>query len=1050
VRRLLLAAVVVAVSLLHSTGAFALSGDVTGDGVLDLRDPLALCRFLAGTIKSLPAPQNGDVNFDGVLNRADVDVLMRAMVGIPPPPPPLSVSPLTLDFGDVLVQADSILDITLKNNGAAPVSVDSIARGAGGSAAYSIVSAPQTPAILAPGGQAIVTVRYAPAMIGLDAGSVVILSAGGGATVTLKGRGVAALLSVAPSTLDFGSVLVGNDALLDVTVKNDGNIDLEVASIAPAPQTSADFSIQAAPSTPFTLHPGQMETITVRYAPAQSGPDAGGIEILTSGGPASVTLKGGGIAPALDVNPISLDFGNVLVSGSQGRSFAVNNTGSAPLEVTGVAFQVGSSADFSIAPLPPTPFTIAPGDAQSVDITYMPSGVGPDAGHVEIHTNAGDDVVDLTGAGVAPAIDVSPQSLDFMNVLVGQSATLPVEILNVGTADLTVSSIAFEAGGSADIRLQAPPTLPATIGPGTSVIVDVVYVPGQVGPAAATLKIVSDDPATPGVEVPISGNGVASGVMVHPNTLLFSNVRAGQTLDQDFTITNSGSVDLTVNSVSMKSGSSADFSLASPRQTPFTLAAGDAQAITVRYAPLTAGMDTGTVSLDTSAGAGQVDLTGSAIAPKISVTPPVHDFGSVKAGLQATVEITIANIGSDTLNVSGIDLTGSADFSLQGTPSLPLALAPGDSALLHAVYAPGQDGPDSGLITIASDDPGSPSAGVNLSGLGISPHLAVSPLSLDFADVSLNFSRTLPVTIRNTGTGDLTLSGIALDPNSSPAFAIVLPLPSPTVPAGGSTSFNVRYGPIVPGGDAGTLGIASDGGSASVTLSGNGVTGATVVSITLSPASPTLAVGDCVQIHAVALLTNATQFDVTSTATWSPLDPGIADVGATGLVTGVSPGTSAATATFAGVSSQTDLNVVDAGTLRISAPCGDVAAAASFTGEVTVNSGAAALGSYAVRVHYDPSVVRITAITGGTTPDFSSTPGFDPSSFASGSTLIAAFQNASLTEPSGTISLARITFEVIGAPGASAPLSLEAVTLAATDLTDIASTNVPVLVSVAP
>lgn len=1048
-RRLLLGLLVFASLAFVPGHAFALNGDVTADGVFDLRDPLALCRFLAGTTSSLPAAQNGDVNFDGVLTKADVDVMMLAMVGVPLPQPPLSVTPLSLDFGDVNAGADASLDILLANNGGAAVMVQSIALGAGSSGSFSIVSAPPTPATIPAGGQATVTIRYAPAMVGMDAGSVAILSGGGNVNVTLKGRGVAPVLSVAPLSLDFGDVLSGNETFLDTVVRNDGNADLIVNSIAPGPGTSADFSIHAAPATPFTLPPGQQSTVTIRYAPAQTGTDSGSIEILANGGSAAVTLAGRGVAPALDVNPTVLDFGNVIAGGSQARSFLVTNTGSAPLQVTGVALQLGGSPDFSLTPLPPTPFSIAPGGTQSVEVGYMPSGVGPDTGHVEVHTNAGDALVALTGAGVVPVIDVVPQSLDFGNVLVGQTAALPVEIINAGTADLSVSSIAFVSGGSPDLTLQNVPALPVAILPGHSVFVDVVYTPGQVGPDTATLRIESNDVSAPSVEVPVQGNGVQPGVMVHPNALVFSNVRAGHTLDLDFMITNSGSLDLTVSALALKSGTSSDFTLASPRQTPFTLTPGNAETVTVRYGPATAGADAGAVSIDTSAGAAQVDLTGSAIAPRISVTPLSLDFGNVRLGLQSTLEVTVSNIGSDTLNVSGISLSGSADFSLAAPPSVPLGLAPGDSAVLHAVYVPGQDGPDSGLLTIASDDVASPSVAVDLSGDGVSPHLVVSPASIDFGDVTIGFTRTRSVTVKNTGTGDLTLSAPSLAAGSSAAFTISSQ-PSLHLGPGGMTTFNVAYAPAGVAGDSGTVSIGSDGGSAMVALTGNGITGASVVSIALSPLLPTLASGDCVQMHAVALLTDTSLIDVTSVAVWSSADPGAATVGSTGLVMGVGQGVSAVSAAFGGVSVETDVTVLPAGTLRISAPCGEVSAGAAFEGEVTVDAGSMPLGSYAVRIQYDPAVVKITGIAGGLTPAFGAAPGADPSTLTSGATIFAAYQNTSLSSPSGVASVARISFEVTGGPGSSGSISLQAVTLLATDLADIPWTNVPLLVAVAP
>ena len=58
-------------------------GDVNGDGVLDLKDALEVCQFLAGTIPDLDFPENADVNCSGVIDEADQVAMLRAAIGDP-------------------------------------------------------------------------------------------------------------------------------------------------------------------------------------------------------------------------------------------------------------------------------------------------------------------------------------------------------------------------------------------------------------------------------------------------------------------------------------------------------------------------------------------------------------------------------------------------------------------------------------------------------------------------------------------------------------------------------------------------------------------------------------------------------------------------------------------------------------------------------------------------------------------------------------------------------------------------------------------------------
>jgi hypothetical protein len=1050
VRRARAAAAVLAAALGAAAPALAVTGDVTGDGVFDLRDPLALCRYLAGTLPSLPQPGNGDVNFDGTTDATDLDLMMQAVVGGTLPSAPLSVSPPNLDFGDVVVGDSATSDVTLSNGGAAPITVGSIALGPGTSAAFSIAAAPATPTVLGPGDSAVVTVRYAPSGTGADAGTLAVLSNAGSASVPLSGTGVSPGLSVSPLSLPFGDVAVGDAVQLGATITNTGTSDLTVTSIAPGPGTSADFMLTFAPATPATIPPGQQRMFAVQYAPSDIGDDAGSIEVLGDAGSAAVALTGRGVGPVLDVSPTSLGFGNVLVGGSSTASFTVTNTGSAPMEVASIMLGPATSADFTLGTVPAQPFSLPAGGSLVIEVTYAPTDVGPDAGKVEVHTDAGDAEVQLSGNGVVPDIAVTPQSVGFGNVLIGQEAAEPVTVQNVGTADLRVSSIGFAPGASAAITLRSLPSLPLVLPPGGSAGFEVVYQPAAVGADAASLEIASDDPDMPLTTVPVAGNGVSPALVIQPVSLDFGNVTVGQVQDLTFTITNSGGSDLTVNGVALGAGTSADFTLPSPPATPVTLGSGDMLTVTVRYAPAGAGAGAGTVEIDTSAGGGQVTLSGSGVAPEIDVAPAAVDFGNVRVGQSPSMMVTIRNVGSLTLNVSGIALGGAApEIALSGVPALPAALPPGGSIAVTVAYAPLAAGSDADTLTITSDDADEPAVLVGVMGTGVEPVLSVTPAARDFGDVTIGFTASLGLTLRNTGTADLTITSVALGPGTSAEFSVGAPGSTLLAP-GASTSVTVTYTPADTGDDTGSVEVASDGGSASVPLSGRGVVTVGVASLALSETMVSLGEGSCVQLRALATMTDSSVVDVTTAAVWASLDPNVAAAGGTGLVTGLAAGTTRVTAALGVHMAEADVTVVPPGTLRIALPCGEVAAGASFTAEVTADAGARPLGAYAIRLVYDPAVVRVTGIDGGLTGAFSGTPASNPADFGSGSTVFAAYQNGSLTGPSGVVSVARVTFEVIGAPGGGSAVSLSAATLAATDLSSIPWTNVPGRVQVTP
>ena len=285
------------IAALWAPPLFAFPGDVTDDGVVDLKDALALCRYLSGGIPSLPAPRNGDLDFDGEVAASDLDLLMGAMVGVPLQPQPLDAAPASLGFGVVTVGSSASLDVVLGNTGSQEITLQQIALTVATPDAFTIVSAPATPSTLAPSATTTVTVRFAPLEPLSMAGSLLVLSTGGDGAVGLSGRGAAGILSVAPLALDFGLIYTGDEQSREIVIRNTGAAAIEVASIALDAGSSAGFSILYAPSTPFTLPPRAQRSVSITYAPAQAGTESGALEIVSSAGAANVSLVGRGQDP---------------------------------------------------------------------------------------------------------------------------------------------------------------------------------------------------------------------------------------------------------------------------------------------------------------------------------------------------------------------------------------------------------------------------------------------------------------------------------------------------------------------------------------------------------------------------------------------------------------------------------------------------------------------------------------------------------------------------------------------------------------------------------
>ncbi len=87
------------------------------------------------------------------------------------------------------------------------------------------------------------------------------------------------------------------------------------------------------------------------------------------------------------------------------------------------------------------------------------------------------------------------------------------------------------------------------------------------------------------------------------------------------------------------------------------------------------------------------------------------------------------------------------------------------------------------------------------------------------------------------------------------------------------------------------------------------VTAATLVSIAITPANPTLSLGFNQQFTATGTYSDSSTQNITNTAQWTTANASVASVNATGLATAISPGTVTVTATLNSVTASTTLAI---------------------------------------------------------------------------------------------------------------------------------------------
>jgi Abnormal spindle-like microcephaly-assoc'd, ASPM-SPD-2-Hydin len=312
------------------------------------------------------------------------------------------------------------------------------------------------------------------------------------------------------------------------------------------------------------------------------------------------------------------------------------------------------------------------------------------------------------------------------------------------------------------------------------------------------------------------------------NTLSFGNEVVGTTSQPlSVTLTNSGTGSLTI------SGISANANFAETNNCGSTLASAANCTINVTFTPSASGTLSGTLSFtDNASGSPQtVSLSGTGTlqtSPTVSLSTNTLAFGNETVGTTSQpLSVTLTNSSTGTVTISGIG--ASANFAETNNCSSTLASAA--NCTISVTFTPTASGSLSGTLSFTDNASGSPQT-VSLNGTGTlqtSPTVSFSTNTLSFGDETVGTtSAPLPVTLTNSGTAPLTISGITASAN----FAETNNCGS-TLAAAANCTINVTFTPTTSGALSGTISVTDNasGSPQTVSLSGTGTTTQTGVCV---------------------------------------------------------------------------------------------------------------------------------------------------------------------------------------------------------------------------
>ncbi len=230
--------------------------------------------------------------------------------------------------------------------------------------------------------------------------------------------------------------------------------------------------------------------------------------------------------------------------------------------------------------------------------------------------------------------------------------------------------------------------------------------------------------------------------------------------------------------------------------------------------------------------------TGIANGQTATLTTNSVNFGNQGVGTASTPQnIGITNTGSAALTFTSISVGGPnrTDWAPLGG-NCHGTLQPTKSCNIIATFTPGAVGNRTGTITINDNDPTSPQL-VSLSGTGVAGVASFSSASLNFGSTAIGGGILLPLTVTNTGNGNLTVTNVSTSGDYSQTNNCTTVGPSLTC------TISVTFSPTGTWSRMGLLTMQTNAGALTVPLSGMGTSGGTPSLSSTSLSFPVQTVG---------------------------------------------------------------------------------------------------------------------------------------------------------------------------------------------------------------
>jgi sugar lactone lactonase YvrE len=446
----------------------------------------------------------------------------------------------------------------------------------------------------------------------------------------------------------------------------------KISTVAGNNALGAGFSGDGAAATSAQLH-----------SPSSIAIDSlGAVDIADTANNRIRSAAGLVIVPTASLAPATLVFNPTVISrNSTAQMVTLTNTGSAPMQISGIGFTGANVNSFSQTNN--CPGTLAATANCVINVTFTPTTGGPLAASLSVSDSApgSPQTVSLTGAGVS-AVSLSPAGLSFP-LQINTTSSTPQTITLTNNQTLTLNVTGITISGTNAASFSQVNTCGAAVTAGSTCVITVTFTPNTTGSNVATLSIADDAPGSPQTAT-LFGLGTGATATLSPTSLTFKTQAVTSTsAAQTVTITNSGKETLNISGILLTGTNAADFGQTTTCGP--TLQPSANCTVSVTFTPTSGGTRTGTLQVNDSAGDSPqtISLFGTALDFQMVIPAGGTSTQTVTAGASALFAFEVDAIGGSTSSdsiVVTLSCSGVPTGAVCTLPQSTVTVSPGTAA----------------------------------------------------------------------------------------------------------------------------------------------------------------------------------------------------------------------------------------------------------------------------------------------------------------------------------------------------------------------------------